>query len=212
MAETPDHAPPGHSSLGAWGAERWMNCPGSVALIRELALPETDEPDYRREGTAMHEAAEHCLTNGLDTWEIVGQEFNKTVIDEPMADAIQMYLDHVRPFMGHGWTPYIEFPISSPVHPDFYGSLDFGAVGWGLTRVIVRDLKGGEGITVEAAQNPQIMYYAFGIVDGLERQEGFAFSDDTVVDIGIVQPRAFHADGPIRTWETTVGELKAWVK
>lgn len=196
-----------------------MNCPGSVALISrvkrllaDMGMPEADDEDYKIIGTAQHEAGEHCLRNGLDTWEIVGQVFSTVEITPELADAVQMYLDYVRPFMGDEWKHYIEFPISSPVHPLFFGSLDFGSVLLKtLTRIKVVDYKGGEGITVEATENPQLRYYAFGIVDGLERESGEEFSDDTPVDIAIVQPRAFHVDGPIREWTTTVGELKAWV-
>lgn len=201
-----------------------MNCPGSVALIRrvqqllvEMGMPDEDDPDYRREGTAQHEAGEHCLRNHLDTWEIVGQSFNEVEIDAALADAVQMYLDYVRPFMTEEWTHYVEYPISSPVHPLFYGSLDFGAISRGRlmasARIKVVDYKGGEGITVEAEENPQLMYYAFGIIDGMEREGdvGLEFPDDMPVDIAIVQPRAFHVDGPIREWTTTVGAIKAWV-
>jgi hypothetical protein len=229
--DQPDHSERGHSPLGASGAERWMKCAGSVALIAKfreildaLGIPEEDDPDYRREGTAMHEAGEHCLRLGLDTWEIVGQTFNDTVIDTPMADAIQVYLDRCRADMDVAVKYWIEFPISSPVHPKFYGSLDFGALlakanrirmdEMGLDpaeRLKVRDLKGGEGIVVDPEDNPQLKYYAFGIIDGIERSSAITLRDDLIVDLEIVQPRAFHVEGPIRTWSTTVGEIKAWV-
>lgn len=208
-----------------------MNCAGSVALIATfrdqldaLGIPEEDDPDYRREGTAMHEAGEHCLREGCDTWEITGQTFNETVIDEPMADAIQVYLDRCRGDMDKAAKHWIEFPISSPVHPDFYGSLDFGALiaipnrlaladmGLDPSEVLkVRDLKGGEGIVVDPEDNPQMKYYAFGIIDGIERSSAITLRDDLPVELEIVQPRAFHVDGPIRNWRTTVGEIKAWV-
>lgn len=230
--EQPDHAKRGHSPLGASGAERWMNCAGSVALIAALreqieaiGIPEEDDPDYRREGTAMHEAGEHCLREGCDTWEITGQTFNETVIDEPMADAIQVYLDQCRGDMDKAAKFWIEYPISSPVHSDFYGSLDFGAiiaipnriamadVGLDPSEVLkVRDLKGGEGIVVDPDDNPQLKYYAFGIIDGIERGSSIELRDDLPVELEIVQPRAFHVDGPIRSWRTTVGEIKAWVR
>jgi hypothetical protein len=208
----PDHSTRGHSPLGASGAERWMNCPGSIALLRELEIPEeSDEPDYRREGTALHEAAAYCLEKGLDTWEIVGQEFNRTVLDTPMCDAIQMYLDKVRPEMVgiSGRDFWVEYPISSPVHKDFYGSVDFGAKL--PERLVVTDLKGGEGIIVDPDDNPQLKYYAFGLIDTLERQDGLEFGDEFPVLLRIVQPRAFSQDGPVREWETTVGALKEWV-
>lgn len=234
MTTVIDHTQRGHSPLGASGAERWMNCPGSVSLIKRLRgdldkmdMPPEDDPDYRREGTAMHEAAEHCLRQGLDTWEIVGQEFNRTVIDAPMADAIQVYVDICRVDMDRSTWHQIEFPVSSPVHPDFCGTADFTAFiveGPALPRLmsepqpdtswlLVRDLKGGEGIVVEPEDNAQLKYYAFGVIDGWERQIGTILHPDIKVRLSIAQPRAFHESGEsVREWDTTVGEIKAWVK
>lgn len=229
--DQPNHKDRGHSPLGASGAERWMNCVGSVALIAKfreiltaMGIPEEDDPDYRREGTAMHEAGEHCLRLGLDTWEIVGQKFNETVIDQPMADAIQTYLDRCREDMDKAVVFYIEYPVSSPVHPLFYGSADFVAVlslknrgamadvGLDPSECLkIKDLKGGEGIVVEPEDNPQMKYYGFGVIDEIERKSAITLRDDLRVELEIVQPRAFHVDGPIRSWSTTVGEIKAWV-
>lgn len=201
-----------HSPLGASGAERWMNCPGSVTLLKKLTLPESDEPDYRREGTALHEAAAHCLINRLDAWEIIGQTFNDTVIDEAMGNAVQVYVNYVLPFMGDGWQHYVEYGISSPVHDDFYGTCDFGATGPDPTSSIrVVDLKGGEGIMVDAEDNPQLKYYAYGLIGGIERGESLLLPASTPVNLAIVQPRITWTDSPIREWETTVGAIKAWV-
>jgi len=186
-----------------------MNCSGSVALLKELLLPESDDPDYRREGTAMHEAAAYCLDNGLDTWEITGHTFNNTVIDDVMARAVQVYLDTVRPISDEAIKFYVEYPISSPVHPDFYGCADYGA--WLPERIKVVDLKGGQGIIVEVEDNPQCKYYGFGFIDGIEREQGFEFDPEMPVDIGIVQPRGIGEDEKVRWWPTTVGEIKEWV-
>ena len=232
MSAAPDHSERGHSPLGASGAERWMNCAGSVTLIKrlqailnEMGMPPEDDPDYRREGTAMHEASEHCLKTGIDTWEIVGETFNETVIEQPMADAIQVYLDKCRSIMDRAKLHYIEYPVSSPRHPDFFGTLDFAAVigepatpeqmkenGWLAPfivpeEVIGLDLKGGEGIVVEPDNNPQLKYYMFGLIE-----KNPHWPDETPVRLGIVQPRAFHPSGEVvREWRTTVGEIRAWV-
>jgi hypothetical protein len=203
---------PAHSPKGASSAERWMNCPGSGVLLKKLDLPETEEQDYRAEGLAMHEAAAHCLENWLDTWEIVGQTFHGVVIDKVMADSVQIYLDFCRPLMD-GATVYIEKriggdPAKRP-HPDFYGTVDFSAYGPEI--LDITDLKGGEGIIVEPEENPQMKYYAYGII--LERiAAGVKVRSDRIVRLSIVQPRAFHYDGPIRTWETTVGEIIHWAE
>ena len=198
---------PAHSPLGASGAERWMNCPGSVALLQHIGEDLSDEPDYRREGTAMHEAAAHALEQGegLDAWELVGMEFNGIAMTPELCDPIQTYLDYCRSFQG---TRFVEYPISSQVHRQFYGTLDFGCIG---TTIEIVDLKGGQGVMVEIEDNPQLKYYAFGLIDGLERHNGDRFAHDRAVGLTIVQPRGHHIDGPVRRWQTTVGEIKEWV-
>lgn len=200
-----------HSRLGASGAERWMACPGSyrlLALLRELGLEvdESDEPDYQKQGTAMHLAAAHCLENSLEAWELVGEEFNGIWMTSELLDPVQTYLNYCRTLHG---VPYIEYAISSPVHPLFFGTLDFAAVNPGLIHVV--DLKGGEGIYVEVEDNPQAKYYAFGIIDGIERSSGFELASDIEVRIAIVQPRWHDPEDRVRVWKTTVGEIKAWV-
>lgn len=196
---------PLHSPLGASGAERWMNCPGSVELLKHVGEDISDEPDYRREGVAMHEGAAHALENELDAWELVGMEFNSTPMTPELCDPLQTYLDYCRSLEGDR---FVEYPIASPVHEQFYGTLDFGAIGPTLEVV---DLKCGQGIMVEVEDNPQAKYYAFGLVDGLERNYGKKWDGDMVVGITIVQPRGFHSDGPVRRWETSIAELKEWV-
>lgn len=193
-----------------------MECPGSVALLKHLEIDdESDEPDYRREGTAMHEAAAYCLDNNCDTWEILGRTFNDTVMERDMLNAIQVYLDYVRPIADCADEVWVEKSLARPkVHPQMYGSLDFGARLRATTEcfdgkpvVVVVDLKGGEGIVVEPDENPQEMYYAFMLID--EHPE---WPDDMAAMLAIVQPRAFHHAGPIRAWWTTVGHIRRWTK
>lgn len=209
---------PAHSPLGASGAERWMNCPGSVELIRNLMLPESDDPSYRTEGTAAHDAAAKalCLAGQPDGWELIGQKFGdkgkEIECTEEMANAIQVYLNFTRPIMAAadeaGKRVMIEYPISSPAHEDFYGTCDFAAIvpgtdHHGQENLVVVDLKYGEGIQVEVEDNSQLKYYAYGVL-----QE---FPECDKVTLVICQPRGFHADGPIRTWDTTAAEIRAWV-
>ena len=198
---------PLHSPLGASGAERWMNCPGSVALLQHVGMDISDEPDYRREGVAMHEAAAHALEQfpGLDAWELVGMEFNGTAMTPELCDPLQVYLDYCRSLGGE---QYVEYPVSSPIHDQFYGTLDFGSLS---ETIEIVDLKGGAGIMVEIEDNPQVKYYAYGLIDGIERSLRRGFDKDMVVGLTICQPRGHHADGPVRRWETSVGYIKDWV-
>ncbi len=194
---------PAHSPLGASSAERWMNCPGSVALIKELAIvEETDEPDYRKEGTAAHEALAQCLATTKEAWEVVGQKYNDVEVTPEMATAIQVFIDEATPLIGGARQVYIEHGISAPIHPLFYGTVDF-AVQHGIAgRLLdVLDFKYGQGVFVEVENNPQIMYYAYGIL--------LLHPEVETVRLAIVQPRIVYAP-PIREWTVSADTIRAW--
>lgn len=203
----------GHSPLGASGAERWTNCHGSVALLQQLQLDTSDEEDWTREGTAMHEAGAAALEQDLAAWELVGETFHDTLITAELANPLQIYLDYCRPLMAATKTFGIEYKISSPVHPLFFGQADFWALAPGMVfetnALHVVDLKGGQGIMVDVEENMQTMYYAFGVIDGLERQRNYHFDDDMEVVLTIVQPRGWM--DPVRRWSTSIGYIKGWV-
>ena len=102
-------APKKHANLGASKAERWMNCPGSVAL--EADLPNTSS-EYAREGTAAHEVAEQCLLSGKDAIDFLDEIITVTEteiiwgketqvpyeieVTEEMCEAVQMFVSYVR--------------------------------------------------------------------------------------------------------------------
>jgi len=188
-----------------------MNCPGSVALIqrlRDLGLlneMESDEPEYRTMGSTAHEAAYTALTNGEEAWELIGRTFGKHEVDLEMSQAIQVYLDECLRVVTEnpGGQVYNEFGIDYPeFHELFYGTLDRGYVSG--NKMFIRDFKFGQGIAIDIEWNPQIMYYAFGLLRHHPEVD--------VVDLGIVQPRAFHEDGPIRTWETSAESIRSWAE
>ena len=108
-----------------------MNCPGSVALIQRLELPDTDEPEYRAAGTAAHEALAKCLAEGLEPWEVAGETMsNGVVVDQVMMHAITVFINLARQLtvmtdnrrmIGQ---PYIEYPMTAEkLHPLYYLSL-----------------------------------------------------------------------------------------
>lgn len=200
---------PEHSPKGASSAERWINCPGSAVILGKLQLPQTDAPEYQSAGVAAHEAASHCLLKALDAWEIMGDTFHGVTVDDLMAKAIQTYLDDCRQFMTASATTYIEFAIGADPekrpHPQFYGRLDFAA--YDTDETVVEDFKYGEGIVVEPEENVQMMYYAYGLL--IARP---TVRSDRIVRLRICQPRAYHADGPIREWTTTAGEIIHWAE
>lgn len=203
---------PAHSPLGASSAERWMRCPGSVALIKELAITETsDEPDYRANGTAAHEAIAVCLQDGMDAWEVVGRKMtNGVVCDVEMADAIQVFLTAVREPRPSVIKEYVEHGFDAPAfHPDFFGTTDH-AVVWSQDahgtyfNLDVDDYKHGEGVAVEVEWNPQVMYYAYGILVHHPEING-------KVRMRIIQPRIPYLDA-IRTFELDAQIVRNWAE
>lgn len=212
---------PAHSPLGASSAKRWLNCAGSVSLINriEATVPERnedDDPEWTREGKAMHDLAADCLINDADAWEVVGQERYKVVLDAAMGQAVQEYLNAARAIKAKCSAFFVEKKFHRPdIHPSFYGTADCGGVetdGVVIKHVHVMDLKGGVGIIVEPEENEQFQYYAFGVIDTYERAANLHIPDDTPVTLYVSQPRAYHHDGSLRTWTTTVGALRKWVE
>ncbi|MDE2021066.1 MAG: DUF2800 domain-containing protein, partial [Patescibacteria group bacterium] len=156
-----------HSPLGASSAERWLHCPGSVTLAKKIVLPDAEESEYAKEGTAAHEAAAFCLKHDFDSWEVIGQDFGGIVCTREMAEALQTYISHVRMLMAQHWMIEARIggdPNTRP-HKDFYGTVDFAAYTDRRNEPLhVADYKHGVGISVDAEQNPQLMYYAYGIL------------------------------------------------
>ncbi len=201
-----------HSHLGGSGTYRWIACPGSVALSEGVADAESD---YAAEGTAAHALAEHCLRHGQEAWQHIGQALpgNSTwtqryAVSKDMADAVQVYLDAVRaehPDRNQGNT-WIERAFECPHwHPAMFGRADFVHADFDQKVLHVWDYKHGAGIVVDAVDNPQLKYYAVGMLTEL-RMWG---EIDTVV-VRICQPRGFHILGPTREWSISTADLAQW--
>jgi hypothetical protein len=183
-----------------------MHCPGSIALLQHLGVTiETDEPSYRRDGQTAHAGALWCLENNADAWECIGNGFDGNEFTADMALGVQVYLDAVRADITPNSVTYFEQQIEDQaVHHDFYGTTDCGVVEgeW----LIVSDYKNGAGIPVDVKGNPQIRYYAYGLLRKVQ--------DPRVkwVRLRIVQPNAFHPEGQIREDEISADDLCRWAE
>ncbi len=222
-----------HSPLGASGAERWMKCPGSIGLSEGVPRDD-DDNEFSGPGLAAHAVAAECLTTRSDAWTLIGYRVHDDLLYEPgaevypsdailvdkeMADAVQVYLDAVcqrHPDQNQGNT-WIERRFHCPsLHELFYGTADFAhlsAVDSTMeyplappARLDVWDFKYGAGIVVEVKENPQLMYYACGILADLD-----LWNTVDRVTLHIAQPRGFHFDGPIRMWSISVDDLSHWL-
>jgi hypothetical protein len=200
---------PAHSPLGASGATRWMNCPGSVSLS---AGCEDEESDFAKEGTIAHALAALCLETGDDAWQHVGSNaslFEGWDVDVEMADAVQIYLNAIRDWhedrnQGNFW---IERQFHCPnLHEYFYGTADAVYLDEHNGELHVWDYKHGAGIVVEVQRNAQTMYYACGALTDLQMWNAV-----DKITLHIAQPRGFHFAGPIRSWSISTDDLDEWL-
>lgn len=173
-----------HSLLSPSTAHRWMICPGSAAVCRDLP-PEQSE--YAAEGTAAHALAESILRG---TNYDVPVEFD--TID--LRQYVQTYVDFVH-ILGGVLEVETCIDLSPELGEECFGTAD--AVIWDGDDLYIVDLKYGMNF-VTAMWNPQLALYAAGFlrlysaIDSVKR-----------LHLCIVQPRI----GNISQWDTYPDEL-----
>lgn len=187
-----------HAVLGASSALRWINCPGSIRLTKDL--PEQIS-EFAALGSAAHELCEMCLNRESDAATYIGETIKvkgcEFTVDEEMADAVQLYIDHIHTIPGE---PLVEVRVSyDEVVPDGFGTADALNLHEGIG--YLTDYKHGAGVRVDAFDNPQLKLYALGA----HQEFGFLHNIDTW-RLTIVQPRLDH----ISEWEITTRDLLAW--
>jgi hypothetical protein len=208
---TPIHTGRAHSTLGASIAERWMACPGSVAL--SASVPPLPSTAFADEGTAAHELCERALREHWDCADYVGQRFGpaETLVDEWLAADAQVFVDYVRQVCadaGAGHTLWLEkrFDLADLRPPaPMYGTGDAVVYDPAAQRLHIIDLKFGRGVAVEARGNKQLRYYGLGATMAVQA-ESPALAIDSV-RITIVQPRMNHPEGPVRSEDLSYADL-----
>lgn len=174
-------------------------CPGSLQMQERVTpTPPTFE---QAEGTGGHLVALKHATGAGEHWglgrkfEIEGQ---KLEVDNDMLDGALIYKDEAHA------AGRFEEPVRIPdVHPtECFGTPDWWRV---LIETYIRlltviDYKFGHRY-VEVYECYQLIAYAAGIARFLN------LSLDFPVKLMIVQPRSYSGKGPVREWDTTVGEI-----
>lgn len=202
-----------HSNIGPSSASRWTACPGSVALCADIPNPPSK---YAAEGTAAHTLGEQLLNKQLDKkqlYRMVGQtvmvEGFEIEITEEMAEAVSLYYDTIRndaEALRAAGNSLIGLEVEKrlvarSIDEHLFGTTD--AVLYAGPEVLkVYDFKYGKGVPVEVTGNKQMMIYgiaAMGHWPNATRKE---------VELVIIQPRAPHADGPVRRWVVSVESLR----
>ena len=200
-----------HAVFGASKAERWLNCPGSIALSEKA--PEPVESKYALEGTTAHKCLEDLLKAYLGHGDLmdavctVAATFPMEMVRHA-SDAADWIIER----QGSASVLAELFSETKVDASSFTCEGQFGTVDAAIVdlygRLVVVDFKYGAGIAVDPAGedgrgNAQMAYYALGI------SEKFGH-DFTGVDLVIIQPRAYHEQGPVRIHSLTMSELEAW--
>lgn len=190
-----------HSSIvGGSTAKRVMACPASVGLAAKM--PPQPSSSYANEGTLLHEAAAALLTDdALDITDIVGMTVNGVTLtpelmDEKLRPAFEL-LNALDP------QQQMQIAVESKVSfgdllPGVFGSCDvLGRMG---DTAYIIDWKFGDGVPVEAEENPQLLFYCAAAMrtPGLE----WVFDGAKDITLVIIQPPG------IKTWGTTFDRVR----
>ena len=175
-----------HSNIvGGSTAKRVINCPGSVALCQKV--PPQPSSKYADEGTLLHNVMAEILGTDKELKHCLAIEYNGRRLDEELIEF------KIKPAMRAleeiDREAVLEFAVEATVGfgdflPGVFGSCDvIGRIG---NRVIVLDWKFGDGVAVEAEENPQLMFYTAAAMrtPALE----WVFDGATDIECIIVQP------------------------
>lgn len=199
-----------HSDHSASGMGIWDICAGSIALRKEVPRGDTK---YSREGTVAHDLAERVLTGDLFTpSDALGAVVDGVKISQEMVDSVSTYIDFVDNLDPDliGQTLYEETlalnKLDVPKEAKLFGTADalFFVDSNSALRIHVVDLKYGKGVPVDVIDNKQLLYYGLGAVYlamGRKKKLSTYLSKKRLeLTMTIVQPRAEHKDGPVRSW------------
>ena len=162
------NAPEKHAKLSPSSAEKWLNCPASIAM--EEGIPDRST-SYADEGTVAHQLAAWTLQDRAHRCDaylgrIITLNDKDWEIDEEMCENVQSYVDAVL-HAAEGHTLLVEQPL--PIghltgEEDAEGTGDAIIITNCGTRLHVRDLKYGHR-PVTANRNKQLMTYALGALE-----------------------------------------------
>lgn len=178
-----------HSEIGASSSSRWINCPGSVRMCRDVP---NESSAFADEGTKAHAMAEAFLkTNSMPEG-----------ADLEIAEAIAPYIAYACDLIKRSGIRVIEARVSAPsIDEEMFGTVDLLTVEGDTLHVV--DLKFGAGLRVEVNNNKQLLYYAVCALD----EYVVAMAGINTVRCTIVQPRL--GEDAVRSVDYTRAEVES---
>jgi hypothetical protein len=160
----------------------------------EGAFPEPPESPYAAEGTEAHKLLEAAIKAKARPSELEP--------DHPAAKDVDQAYDLISPALDNpNYVVLSETRVD--LHPSCWGTADAIILGRGTLTII--DYKHGRGVLVEVP-SVQLEIYAAAALKSLA---WMAEEPITSVNTVIVQPRAEHPDGPVRSAKYSVDEMVA---
>ena len=193
--------PKRHAVLSASSSHRWLNCNPSARMEQEF---EDRTSAAAAEGTAAHALCEYKLQKalGLPTGDRPVSQYDGDEMEICTDGYVEFILETLAEAKQHCSDPMVlieqRLDFSCYV-PDGFGTGDCIIVADKTLHII--DFKYGQGILVDAEENPQMMLYALGAL----RLYDFLY-DIQKVSMTIYQPRRDN----VSTWEIAVDDLLEW--
>lgn len=199
-----------HALLGPSSASRWMACPPSVNLTKDM--PDTTS-EYAAEGSLAHEIAELKLKKKIVDPGMSARKFNaemkklkgRELYQEEMQEFTDIYVDFIQEQMcACENTPYVAVEQKvdfSQYVPQGFGTADCILISGDIIHII--DFKYGRGVVVDAEENPQMLLYTLGAYLAYN----FLY-DIKRIQMSIVQPRVSH----FSSWECDVDYLLSFAE
>ncbi len=198
----------GHAPLAPSSGFQWRYCPGSV-IMQTIAGPSKDT-EASEEGNAAHWLAAEWL-NGADPGALVGKPApNGHVITLEIVKYVRVFVEAVQSIVANNEDAelWVEYRVGiASVHPDCWGTFDIGIYIRSTKTLYILDLKYGWGV-VEVEDNEQLQLYGLGFVEELVTQRARPVEN---LKLGVIQPRAYHRDGPVRIIDLPKAALRPFL-